>query len=479
MCYTYESEYYRNKYLIKFRTNTKSSQYKDTIQEFSSKYVYFISKQLLGESFYSNKSKIIFNNDNYVFIIIYSNLTQSSLENKINREYNIKPYELDDYRKEVITDYPTLHLTRFVDARKLNETDELEEFEELENLEEVDGEELQESEVTKNVLIQFQNPTCKIQKDKCLNNFNDNKLNYQIEINRLLKKSRNSIKSIEIIGKCGMIDEEGKAVLKIKIIFNSSDNFLSKLSNLVTDRVSGIKPKQNECEYLNNCYTIKFLDTEATPLLNTFKELGEDEININFKTLFKKINTHFNKADILNKLSNLIDQESIEINDFNKNANKIILFIINNKNILSYESLRKILKYVIFKQLRETDGDKLQPKLEELRKIAIIKLNFINYKLIEKFISDTSLNISDINSNTLYKQWKNNKYKIISREIIMNLVGENNNITFWFKTRETIINDIIKLLNASQQDNKIKKTIILFLIFGDYGIQPAMYLHRN
>ena len=98
--------------------------------------------------------------------------------------------------------------------------------------------------------------------------------------------------------------------------------------------------------------------------------------------VFGLLSTPVLAKDILNKLSNLIDQESIEINDSNKNANKIILFIINNKNILSYESLRKILKYVIFKQLRETDADKLQPKLEEIRKIAIIKLNFINYKLI-------------------------------------------------------------------------------------------------
>ena len=490
-CYTYDSESYSNKYVINFRTNNKSKQYSDTIEEFANKYVYFISKQLLGEAFYSDESKIKFHNENYVTILLYSNLKKKTLENKINREYNIKPYELDTYRKKVLTNYPTLHLRSFVSLQELNKEDYIEELEELEASEELEvseeleaSEELEENIITKNVLIQFNNESCKKKgKEICRNNFNKYKLNYQEEINKLLR-TYNSVKTIQIVDECGMIDVEGNAILKIKFNRKFQDNLVSQLSKLGerNKKKSAIKPYQNECRNPSKCPTIKFLNKEATPILNIFEKLFEDQntISFNFKILFKKIDEYFNNIKIFDYLAqyNDNDNDNLKINQFMNNnykyATKIILFILNNKSILSLEALRKILKNVIFKRLRGTGADKLEPKLEELRKIAIIKLNFINYKLIEKFIEDYNFLNTHINTESLYKQWQKDKYKIISRQQLNNLIGKEHAKFFWLKNRKTLINEILNLLNITSQPNT--KKIILFLIFGNYGIQPAYYL---
>ena len=74
----------------------------------------------------------------------------------------------------------------------------------------------------------------------------------------------------------------------------------------------------------------------------------------------------------------------------------------------------------------------------------------------------------------LIKQWRVDRHETISRLKFIEYIG--NNDIFFINTREKIIEIVLdgRLLTNSPLERVYKLQVILFLIFGDYGIQPAI-----
>ena len=150
----------------------------------------------------------------------------------------------------------------------------------------------------------------------------------------------------------------------------------------------------------------------------------------------------------------------------------------NNKDILSYESLITILKKTIFKKLTRESNVMLMPELEDLRKLAILKLSLVNYRLIEQF-KIKYLNNDTLDTGLLYSHWKTN-HNTISRTKLLDLLQISNykdKIEFWIKTRNQIINYVLTEISNININGKSKVDIVLFLIFGDYGIESAIQIN--
>ena len=399
-------------------------------------------------------------------MVIHTNKSKARVSSLLDRRHNINPYELDTNRKRVI-EYHPLELTSL---KSVDETDETN----------GNNDSTDSNDTERNVLIQFGSSDCNNggHNNVCQTGFNENIKEYEKEINTLLRSYRGSnIKKVKINENgCGEIDGNRKAILKLIITFKNNNNRIDVLSRLKTTGYDRIYLRR----ICDECRSIKFLPEPPMPifdgLFDTLVEqnFGETISSRDVTSLFAKIETQLKKKV---NMTNLIEptnlgESDIEMRTSAVHSIRLILecFKDTRSDILSQETLRKILKYNIFTQLRESGAIKLVPKLEDLRKIAIFKLSLVNYNLIKTFLDSNNRNplMTGITIGSLVRAWRMGKHKPISR-------GELpiSNINF-FQTREHIIEQILNVDGLSDTEQKNK--VILFLIFGDYGIQPAIRL---
>ena len=308
---------------------------------------------------------------------------------------------------------------------------------------------------------------------------NNNITEYNNEINELLKSENTNIDNIEIQENgCGRMNENNQAILKLKITFNvktiSPVDYLTKiLSTINKYGVGVVKPN---C--LNNCPNIQFLNNRPLPLSDTFiLENANNDHKEKWNLIFKNYETKFKQLDVIN------ESGFKGVNKSQKSTIVIIKLIFdyykeNNKDILSYESLITILKKTIFKKLTRESNVMLMPELEDLRKLAILKLSLVNYRLIEQF-KIKYLNNDTLDTGLLYSHWKTN-HNTISRTKLLDLLQISNykdKIEFWIKTRNQIINYVLTEISNININGKSKVDIVLFLIFGDYGIESAIQIN--
>jgi hypothetical protein len=298
----------------------------------------------------------------------------------------------------------------------------------------------------------------------CQSKFNTYISDYQHEINRLLNLISNSnIKEI-LINKdaCGAINSSRNAILTLTIMFKSnSDTSTTILTKLKTNR-NGIKPNS----ILN---TINFLEDHPTPIHNIlYNKIQNNSTIYNIFDNIKVYLIQMNKEKLIKEYNGPNEKHKSAVDVL-----RLILdfFITNKTDILSNESLRKILIINIFIQLRESKKTKLIPELEDLRKIAILKLQLVNYNLIEKFIKIYS--IINYDTDSLHTTWIKN-YDVISRTELCNIIGNCDDI-FWLNRPKEIINKVMEALKKKKKSQEDINKVLLFLIFGDYGIEPGYY----
>jgi hypothetical protein len=439
---------YKNKFRITFNTS-RHTFYREKQQNIARQadiYIYFISK-LLGENYFPNSSCdgcMTFNSkNNQITIEIESDNSEQSIRSIFNKRIGIdvKPYKLDTVNKQIHrSDFATLTLNSIASIESIaNST--------VQSTTSSSGNKLHD----KQVQIQFVGA----QGIDRVGLVNKHKENYDTEINDLLRKVTNSnIKSITIT-KCEKIDtNKDKANLKLNITFNSSDDTLKVLSGLKTTDKKGIKP-------CNECPTFIFI-VENQTLRNTLKSL-------------KGSNTKY----LQSIFTELEKKPKGELASFNLNHLDLhvgtkpfvdALKLVDTIN-LSHETLRNILRYNIF-QLRKKDEAKLHQSLEEFRHMALIKLSVVNYKMIDTFMKKYKL--QNITSIDLVKHYADRDFTVISRSELVEIVDP----FYFLQNRSNIITELLTRVKSNTDNNK-NKNILLFLIFGDYGIQPAITLDQS